>query len=144
GFPIRKSCILILNIVCASLPEAGAQCNSLARWDLCGGLRVTSVPTATEYKTPNSCIVMPGKQQSLNAFVRAHVRQHRACVPKGVAQVPRRIYCDVRRLALTQMMRLLFTIRLAGIVLYAWMKRLAALRGVVTSSLTLDYTTAAR
>ncbi|MCX6345251.1 MAG: hypothetical protein NT018_09265, partial [Armatimonadetes bacterium] len=47
GFPIRKSCILILNIVCASLPEAGAQCNSLARWDLCGGLRVTSVPTAT-------------------------------------------------------------------------------------------------
>ena len=34
--------------VCASLPEAGAQCVSSARWDLCGGCRVTGIPTATK------------------------------------------------------------------------------------------------
>ena len=28
-------------------PEGGAQCVSSARWDLCGGRRVTGVPTAT-------------------------------------------------------------------------------------------------
>ena len=33
--------------VCASIPEAGAQCVSSARWDLCGGCRVTGIPTAT-------------------------------------------------------------------------------------------------
>ena len=33
--------------VCASTPEVGAQCGSSARWDLCGGRRVTGVPTAT-------------------------------------------------------------------------------------------------
>ena len=32
---------------CASLPEAGAQCGKSARWDLCGGCRVTGIPTAT-------------------------------------------------------------------------------------------------
>ena len=31
----------------ASLPEAGAVCGSSARTDLCGGRRVTVVPTAT-------------------------------------------------------------------------------------------------
>ncbi len=31
----------------ASLPEAGAQCGSSARWDLRGGRRATSGPTAT-------------------------------------------------------------------------------------------------
>jgi hypothetical protein len=34
--------------VCASLPEAGAQCVSSARWDLCGGCRGTGIPTATK------------------------------------------------------------------------------------------------
>jgi len=32
---------------CASEPEVGAQCGSSARWDLCGGCRVTGIPTAT-------------------------------------------------------------------------------------------------
>ena len=32
---------------CASPPEAGAQCGSSARWDLCGGPRETAVPTPT-------------------------------------------------------------------------------------------------
>ena len=36
----------ILSNTCASLPKAGAQCGSSARWDLCGGRRVTGVPTA--------------------------------------------------------------------------------------------------
>ena len=31
---------------CASLLEAGAQCISSARWDLCGGCRVIGIPTA--------------------------------------------------------------------------------------------------
>ena len=35
-----------LSNTCASLPKAGAQCGSSARWDLCGGRRVTGVPTA--------------------------------------------------------------------------------------------------
>jgi hypothetical protein len=39
----------ILSNVCASLPKAGAQCGSSARWDLCGGRRVTGVPTAIEF-----------------------------------------------------------------------------------------------
>jgi hypothetical protein len=34
--------------VCASTPEVGAQCGSSARWDLCGGRRVTGVPTAKD------------------------------------------------------------------------------------------------
>ena len=33
---------------CASSPEAGARCGSAARRDLCGGRRVTDVPTATQ------------------------------------------------------------------------------------------------
>jgi hypothetical protein len=37
----------ILNSVCASLPEVRALCGSSARRDLCGGRRVTGVPTAT-------------------------------------------------------------------------------------------------
>jgi hypothetical protein len=36
--------------ICASLPEAGAQCGSSARWDLRGGRRVTGVPTAIRGK----------------------------------------------------------------------------------------------
>ena len=32
--------------VYALLPEAGAQCANSARWDLCGGCRVTGIPTA--------------------------------------------------------------------------------------------------
>ncbi len=39
--------ILILNSDCALLPEVGALCGSSARRDLCGGRRVTGVPTAT-------------------------------------------------------------------------------------------------
>jgi hypothetical protein len=33
----------------ASSPEAGAVCGNAARTDLCGGHRVTGVPTATSY-----------------------------------------------------------------------------------------------
>ena len=40
-----KSDILILSNAYASLPKAGAQCGSPARWDLSGGRRVTGVPT---------------------------------------------------------------------------------------------------
>ena len=36
----------ILNSVCASLPEVRALCGSSARRDLCGGRRVTGVPSA--------------------------------------------------------------------------------------------------
>ena len=32
---------------CALSPEAGARCGSAARRDLCGGCRVTGIPTAT-------------------------------------------------------------------------------------------------
>ena len=35
----------VLN-VCALILEAGAQCISSARWDLCGGCRVIGIPTA--------------------------------------------------------------------------------------------------
>ena len=31
----------------AFVPEAGAQCDNSARWDLCGGPSVRAVPTAT-------------------------------------------------------------------------------------------------
>ena len=51
----RRSASCIPTLTCASTPgpEAGAQCGSAARWDLCGGLAVTGlvrprpVPTAT-------------------------------------------------------------------------------------------------
>jgi hypothetical protein len=36
---------------CASRPEAGARCGSTARRDLCGGCRVTGIPTATARDT---------------------------------------------------------------------------------------------
>ena len=39
--------ILIPNSDCALVPEVGALCGSAARRDLCGGRRVTGVPTAT-------------------------------------------------------------------------------------------------
>ena len=39
---------------CASSPEAGARCGSAARRDLCGGRRVTDVPTATVYVNNSS------------------------------------------------------------------------------------------
>ena len=32
---------------CASTLEAGAQCEKVARWDLCGGRRAAGAPTAT-------------------------------------------------------------------------------------------------
>ncbi len=32
-----------------SLPEAGARCGNSARRDLCGGCRVTGIPTVTRY-----------------------------------------------------------------------------------------------
>ncbi len=37
----------VLDSVCASTPEVGAQCGSSARWDLRGGPSVRTVPTAT-------------------------------------------------------------------------------------------------
>ena len=43
---------------CASLPEAGAQCGSAARWDLRGGRRATSGPTATP---PTEDVVFGGE-----------------------------------------------------------------------------------
>ena len=39
--------LAVYRFACASLPEAGAQCISSACWDLCGGCRVTGIPTAT-------------------------------------------------------------------------------------------------
>ena len=45
--------ILIPCAAWASLPEAGAQCGSSARWDLCGGLPERAVPTATVKKDSN-------------------------------------------------------------------------------------------
>jgi len=42
--------------VCASTLKAGAQCISSARWDLCGGCRVTGIPTAN--KRPRGKAVM--------------------------------------------------------------------------------------
>src|SRR4029453_7137952 len=38
----------------ARRPEAGARCGSAARRDLCGGHRVTGVPTATQNPTPGT------------------------------------------------------------------------------------------
>jgi len=43
---------LILNSDCTLLPEVGALCGSSARKDLCGGRRVTGVPTATGRPIP--------------------------------------------------------------------------------------------
>ena len=36
----------------AFVPEAGAQCDNAARWDLCGGPPVRAVPTATGITVP--------------------------------------------------------------------------------------------
>ena len=38
---------------CASIPEVGAQCGSSACWDLCGGCRVTGIPTASTFDPCN-------------------------------------------------------------------------------------------
>ena len=46
---------LILSNVCASLPKAGAQSGSPARWDLSGGRRVTGVPTAIDGIWSETC-----------------------------------------------------------------------------------------
>jgi len=45
-----ESVILIHWNACASTLEAGAQCISSARWDLCGGCRVTGIPTVNNRK----------------------------------------------------------------------------------------------
>jgi len=42
---VREAAIRIN--VSALSPEVGAQCISSACWDLCGGCRVTGIPTAT-------------------------------------------------------------------------------------------------
>jgi hypothetical protein len=45
---MRASAILIAFVIASTLVlKAGAQCVRSARWDLCGGRRVTGVPTAT-------------------------------------------------------------------------------------------------
>jgi hypothetical protein len=46
GAPL-SGCLEKVNLsnVCASLPKAGAECGSSVRWYLCGGRRVTGVPT---------------------------------------------------------------------------------------------------
>jgi len=43
----RNRTITLPNNVCASLPEAGAQCGKAARWDLRGGCPERGIPTAT-------------------------------------------------------------------------------------------------
>ena len=45
--PRLVSCTLSRSHASWSQPEVGAQCVSSARWDLCGGCRVTGIPTAT-------------------------------------------------------------------------------------------------
>ena len=52
--------ILVPNSACASLPEAGAQCGSSARWDLCGGRRETEVPSAIDLIEPATFIATRG------------------------------------------------------------------------------------
>jgi hypothetical protein len=47
GYRNPASCILTLHNACALLPEARARCGNSARRDLCGGCRVTGIPTAT-------------------------------------------------------------------------------------------------
>ncbi len=49
--PIRRKGLDVFHAVpfFTSPPEAGAQCGSSARWDLCGGLPERAVPTATVY-----------------------------------------------------------------------------------------------
>ena len=53
--PSCWSMITLLNAL-TPLPEAGAQCVSSARWDLCEGCRATGIPIATieTYCTPRS------------------------------------------------------------------------------------------
>jgi RNA-directed DNA polymerase len=47
GCPNPIACIRILRNACALSPAAGARCGRAARRDLCGGCRVTGIPTAT-------------------------------------------------------------------------------------------------
>ena len=45
---IRQAALTITRQgVCASLPKAGARCGNSDRRDLCGGCRVTGIPTVT-------------------------------------------------------------------------------------------------
>ncbi|MGA3221784.1 MAG: hypothetical protein ABSE77_22430, partial [Acidimicrobiales bacterium] len=44
-------------------PEAGAQCGSSARWDLCGGPPVRAVPTATPLLIYTRDLTPPGELQ---------------------------------------------------------------------------------
>ena len=53
-------------LACASLPEVGAQCGSSARWDLCGGCRVTGIPTAIPEKQLNTFYFLPLSEKWLN------------------------------------------------------------------------------
>jgi len=46
GYRNPASCILTLHNACALLPEARARCGNSARRDLCGGCRVTGIPSA--------------------------------------------------------------------------------------------------
>ncbi len=52
GYRNPESCILTLPNACALLPEARARCGNSARRDLCGGCRVTGIPTATGILAP--------------------------------------------------------------------------------------------
>jgi hypothetical protein len=51
GYLSPVSYILIRGHVYASIPEAGAQYGNPVHWDLCGGCRVTGIPTATTLRT---------------------------------------------------------------------------------------------
>ena len=64
GSHLCEPFILILNSDCASVPEVGALCGSSARRDLCGGRRVTGVPTATSsplFHQLDMCFGTPNK-----------------------------------------------------------------------------------
>src|SRR5690242_4737656 len=47
GCPVPASCTPIQKRASTFASEAGAQCGSPARWDLCGGPPARAVPTAT-------------------------------------------------------------------------------------------------
>lgn len=61
---------------CASAPEVGAQCGSSARWDLCGGRRVTGVPTATDLNStcPSNSVTANGYSRHLKTTSRRRPR----------------------------------------------------------------------
>ncbi len=48
-------------------PEAGAQCISSARWDLCEGCQVTGIPIATNLVNNLSTLIAASSTSDLNS-----------------------------------------------------------------------------